>query len=478
MPNQDSESPISFDECLEHIRSDVFRLQPKSYGRDYPKWPGLVGIEIEMLPVRQQPGNSTPESVPIYGTKHSLSENLIRCAADQNWTCQVIDETSPSRLFRVYLEDGDQLSFEPGGQLEISTIPYACLSDALKQTAQLQSILDRDLLKDGIEIIQTGINPWHTPEQIGLQMEKKRYRCMTEYFNRISTYGIRMMRQTCTMQVNLDFGATETKLAERFLASQLIAPFATAIFAYSPFVDSKNSGYKSFRGRIWHDVDPSRTGFPDLSRFAATMSKESAVRSYFDKTLDADVIFIAGDEYLVPPRGFSFRTWLADNGSTYRKATMSDFKTHLSLMFPEVRARGFIELRSIDCQARTWQSIPAAFCTGLLYDPKALTDVIELLTPQLTALQDLLKHCVYGMQDQRISEFSKKIFEISMAGYERLPPCFREICSREKLRAYYQHFTARDRSPADDLIDDVNSHGSLKIANFKRLENQWSQGIC
>ncbi len=478
MSNQDSESPISFDECLEHIRNDVFRLQPKSYGRDFPKWPGLVGIEIEMLPVRLNQQTSLPDSVPIYGGAHSLSENLIKSAAEQHWTCQVLTETTPSRLFRVYLEDGDQLSFEPGGQLEISTIPYPCLSDALKRTDEIQKILDHDLSKDGIEIIQTGINPWHTPDRIGLQMEKKRYRCMTDYFNRISPFGIRMMRQTCTMQVNLDFGATESKLAQRFMASQLISPFATSIFAYSPYVDGKNSGYKSFRGRIWHDVDPSRTGFPELGRFAETMSLDSAVQCYFDKTLDADVIFIAGDEYIVPPRGFSFRKWLADNGSTYRAATMSDFKTHLSLMFPEVRARGFIELRSIDCQARAWQSIPAAFCTGLLYDPKALTEVIELLRPQLTALPELLKRCVYGMQDPSIRELSKQIFEISMAGYDRLPTCFREVCSREKLKAFYQHFTARGRSPADDLIDDVEKQGSLNVTNFKRLEDQWSSGIC
>ncbi len=48
-------------------------------------------------------------------------------------------------------------------------------------------------------------------------------------FYGISPYGRRMMRQTCTMQVNLDFGSSEEMLAKRYVAANLIAPFATAI---------------------------------------------------------------------------------------------------------------------------------------------------------------------------------------------------------------------------------------------------------
>ncbi len=30
------------DECLRYVHEQVFKLRPKNYGRDYPKWLGLL----------------------------------------------------------------------------------------------------------------------------------------------------------------------------------------------------------------------------------------------------------------------------------------------------------------------------------------------------------------------------------------------------------------------------------------------------
>ena len=110
---------------------------------------------------------------------------------------------------------------------------------------QVQDKIERIALEVGAEVYNLGINPWQTVDQIGLQMNKPRYKAMDAYFNSISTYGRRMMRQTCTVQVNVDFGKDEQTLVKRFLATQYLAPFMTAIFANSPVVDNKLTEFKS-----------------------------------------------------------------------------------------------------------------------------------------------------------------------------------------------------------------------------------------
>jgi glutamate--cysteine ligase len=39
-----------------------------------------------------------------------------------------------------------------------------------------------------------------------------------------------------------------------------LQPVATALFANSPFIDGKPNGHKSWRSRIWRDLDADRTG--------------------------------------------------------------------------------------------------------------------------------------------------------------------------------------------------------------------------
>jgi glutamate--cysteine ligase len=220
------------------------------------------------------------------------------------------------------------------------------------------------------------MNPWQTVDEIGLQMRKPRYQSMDKHFTKIGPYGRRMMRQTCGMQVNLDFGGTETILAKRYLVANLMSPAATAAFTYSPIVDRKKTDCLSFRAKTWQHLDPTRTGFPKLERIAKELSKEACVQSYLDHVLAAKVVFVESLNHEVPEPSITFADWIK-HGYKGVTPTMVDFDTHLSLHFPEVRAKGFLELRSIDCQSRLWQTVPASLCTSLLYDEANLDAALD-----------------------------------------------------------------------------------------------------
>jgi len=493
---------ITRDECIAHITESTFRLRPSDWRERYPLWPGAVGLEIEMLPVAKTgggaPGSTAaappasspasiaagdlPRGIPLQGRNHSLAAILRSISPQNRWTVEDYPEDvarevgieSPM-LAGITMDVGDKLSFEPGGQLEFSSIPYPCLTDAVRRMRQVQGILDERLAQDGIELVQLGINPWHTVEQINLQMRKPRYRAMNEFFSKIGPAGQRMMRQTCTVQVNLDFGPDETTLAKRFLVAQLLAPITGAVFANSGFVDGRRNSLRGLRSQVWLDIDPSRTGVPrGLDRVAREWTKASCVAAYVDLLMNSKVVFVAGLGYRVPQGGITWGEWL-DRPIDGVYPTKADLETQLSLLFPEVRARGFLELRSVDCQPRAWQVVPAAFWIGILYDPVSLDGALELLNPHLGHLSNLLGAVPRtGVSSGPLRELSGRLMELAIAGFGRLAPCFKGEGSDRRLRVFAEHFTMRGRAPIDDLWD-VCRERAPSLDELHRVEANWAR---
>lgn len=476
MPTSASSQPVTRDDVRAFLEANTFKLRPADYAEKYPKWAGSVGLEIEMLPVTPPaPGAAFPGHVRLQGKDGSIAAILRKYAADNKLaTEETIDDHGNDLLLRVLLDDQDNFSFEPGGQVEFSSRPYPCLSESVKRLRKMQGVLESLFKPQGIELTQVGINPWHTIPELGLQMPKGRYRAMDRFFAGIGPYGQRMMRQTCTVQVNLDFGPTESSLARRYLASMLLAPFATATFAHSPVVDRAKTGVPGFRSRVWRHVDPTRTGLPGLKTVARELTRKACIDTYLDFLLAAKVVFVAGHDYAVPEDGATFADWL-ERPLFGLKPNLDDFKTHMSLLFPEVRARGFLELRSIDCQPRAFQTAPAAYMTGLLYHEPTLDRLIELLLPLEAEVPDLLTRSEKGLGDLRLRDVSRQVMALAETGFKSLTPCFVEGCTARELAAFREHFTERGRTPADDVLDRLAADGTpyLDLGSLRALEERW-----
>ena len=408
---QSSLSKMTPERTRQWLEDKTFRLQPENYQKAHPQWPGAVGLEIEMLPLFLR-GEDKPARVPLQGTSQCLAAWLRDIAREESWTLKESTEHGETLLTNIFLDQDDNLSFEPGGQLEFSSKPYGCLSQATARTRVIQEKLDRKLYElGGVTLAQIGLNPWHTVEEIGLQMTKSRYLAMNEFFGGVSEYGPRMMRQTCTVQVNLDFGNSESVMAKRYLASLLVAPFSGSVFNYSGISATAPTGMTGLRSKIWRHMDPSRTGVPPLANLKNRLDKKSCVQTYFDFLMAARVVFVTGLNYKVMHKPTTWAQWM-EHGIDGAFPDEQDFETHLSLLFPEVRARGFLELRSVDCQSRVWQFVPAAWWTGLLYDDAACEQVLELLLPFEARMTELLDAAPQGLQHPVLAEYSKKLIKI------------------------------------------------------------------
>jgi glutamate--cysteine ligase len=269
--------------------------------------------------------------------------------------------------------EGANVSLEPGGQLELSGAPLRTIHETCDELnahlREVKSVAD-DL---GVGFIGLGAAPHWMHDEMPV-MPKGRYALMTDYMDRVGTHGKQMMYRTCTVQVNLDFGS-EADMVQKMRVAIALQPVATALFANSPFFEGKLNGHKSWRSRIWRDLDAARTGMLPF-----VFEDGFGFERYVDYALDVPMYFVYRDGRYIDARGQSFRDFLNGRLPALPGAipTLSDFADHLTTIFPEARLKKFIEMRGAD--GGPWRQLCAlpALWVGLIYDQGALDAAWDL----------------------------------------------------------------------------------------------------
>ena len=78
-----------------------------------------------------------------------------------------------------------------------------------------------------------------------------------DMFEGVGTYGRWMMRNTTSVQVNIDILSKEDGEQMAFL-SDCISPFASLLFANASFINTDPIGKDNFRHKIWSNTDNTR----------------------------------------------------------------------------------------------------------------------------------------------------------------------------------------------------------------------------
>ena len=270
-------------------------------------------------------------------------------------------------------KDGANVSLEPGGQLELSGAPLETIHQTCDEVSTHLKEVRAVARRIGARFIGLGAAPEWSHEEMPM-MPKGRYRLMTDYMGRVGTHGTQMMYRTCTVQVNLDF-SSEADMVQKLRVALALQPVATALFANSPFFDGKPNGHKSWRSRIWRDLDSARTGMLPF-----VFDEGFGFEAWVEYALDVPMYFVYRDGKYIDALGQSFRDFLKGElpalpGET---PTLSDWADHLTTIFPEARLKKFIEMRGAD--GGPWRRLCAlpAFWVGLTYDQGALDAAWDL----------------------------------------------------------------------------------------------------
>ncbi|ASP20719.1 glutamate--cysteine ligase EgtA [Antarctobacter heliothermus] len=371
-------------------------------------------------------------------------------------------------------KDGANVSLEPGGALELSGAPLETIHQTCDEVnehlAQVKDIAD----EIGVGFIGLGAAPIWTHDQMPL-MPKGRYKLMDAYMDKVGTTGKQMMRRTCTVQVNLDFGS-EADMVQKMRVALALSPVATALFANSPFFEGKPVGVKSKRMQIWETLDDSRTGMLPF-----VFEDGFGFERWVDYALDVPMYFVYRDGVYVDALGMSFRDFMAGKlpalpGET---PTLSDWADHLTTAFPDARMKKYIEMRGAD--GGPWRRLCAlpAFWVGLMYDQTALDAAWDLAKGWDADTREALRLAATrdGLQAQvgsiKMHDLARELLDICEAGLvaRARPGAGGLVPDETHFLNALKESVETGKVPSDELLD--HYHGDWN-GDLSKIYGQYS----
>ena len=479
---------IGEEQAAEHIHGICLKTGP----------PRRVGAELEWL-VR----DARDPTMPVQ------AERIAAAVAAFGANPGLPSNSSPG-----VLPSGALLTTEPGGQLELSSLPADSLADCVRATAADLAALRAAAADAGLELAGVGLDPFRPPRRV---LHLPRYAAMEAFFDRSGPWGREMMCATASVQVCLDAGDDgdgHSGYRWRWRLLHAIGPVLVAAFANSPLRRGRPTGWRSSRQQVWAHVDPGRTRPPRPPRLNGRRGGERNAdprAAWAAYALDAQVMCVRDDgsaDWSAPP-GLTLRDWVRgatadgaepdsaepdsaepDNtepdggapasrtpsggapvgatskggtpaggtpggGLRLRAPTTEDLAYHLSTLFPPVRPRGHFELRMIDAQPGDGWVVPLAVTSALLSDARAGDAAMSAAGRLRAADADgdpWLTAARHGPADAGLARASRDCFEAARDALVRQQAPAPVLAP---VDAFIDRYVSKDRCPADDLLEEA-----------------------
>ncbi|HLG20291.1 MAG TPA: glutamate-cysteine ligase family protein [Bdellovibrionota bacterium] len=402
-----------------------------------PRFRYAIGIESEKVGVDLTTGHAVPFDGP-----NGIETILIELSARFGWE-KVLDRGRVIALNR----NATAITLEPGGQLELSSRPHPTLDDVAREREEHIVELCDVSTPLNIGWLNLGLQPVTPIDRIPW-VPKSRYRVMREYYEKRPGLALHMMRLTASVQGNFDY-ESEADARRKIHVGAALGPIVGAMFANGAIEEGVLNGYCSRRLRIWRETDADRCGIPDFY-VDGTFSFEK----YADYVLDIPMYFILRNGEYVDYTGKTFRQFLEGKGEK-EKALRRDWDLHLTTLFPDVRLKNYLELRTADAQDPLGAMALMAFWTGILYDEEALGMAFDRVgrftREQLGAAMDdaALQGLQAGIAYEPILHVARDVVGIAVIGLSRLD----RVNGRHDIRYLdpLRDLIDRGLSPAEEL---------------------------
>ncbi|HET9882187.1 MAG TPA: glutamate--cysteine ligase [Candidatus Binatia bacterium] len=408
-------------------------------GKPRERW--RVGTEYEKVGIDRSTGKAIPYSGP-----RGVESILKRLIERFGWE----PEEQDGHIIALS-RDNAQITLEPGGQIELSGEPcdsihctYAEFTQHIRELLEVSEPLD-------VVFLGLGMQPVSRLDEIEW-VPKKRYRIMAPYMPKVGRLGQRMMKQTATVQANIDY-RDEKDAMVKFRTGMGLTPIFISMFANSPICDGQLNGYRSYREHIWTDTDKSRSG---MLKFA--FSPDVSFAHYVEYALDVPMYFIVRNKNYIDMTGTTFRQFLA-YGCNGERATLDDWHDHLTTLFPETRIKRYIEVRSADSQPPELMPALSAIVKGAFYESDCLDaawDLVkdwtwdERMQVYLDSHRDAL---AARIKRYSLLDLSKELLQIALEGLRR-QKMFNALGEDETIYLEpLDKLLALGKCPADLLIE-------------------------
>lgn len=443
LPQTSESSALSLKGGADLLRVFEESQQPRSHWR--------IGTETEKIGVRFTGG----DRVVPYSGQISVLAVMSEFSHRFGWCPEGEYAGGPLIALR---RGSASITLEPGAQLELSGAPLADIHATCAELAQHARELEIVSIPLGLQWLSIGFHPFAQRQQLPW-VPKTRYGIMREYLPRQGSGALDMMQRTATVQANLDY-EDERDAMRKVQVFLRLAPIVHAMTAHSPLREGQVTDTQSIRGDVWLNMDPARSGLIE----SLWKSSKPRYETYVEWALDAGMFLFKRGQKIITNTGQTFRSFMRDGYGEYR-ATYSDWVLHLNTLFPEVRLKKTIELRSCDAQPQdTLLAIPALW-TGIGYDDvvleraRELTSAIsfEAMTAARPAMvRDGLSAVVAG---KPVRAWAEAVLELADEGLKR-----------RNIRNRYQQDESCYLAPLIRLVQSGHTPATRLVRKLRRAE--------
>ncbi|MDY0236266.1 MAG: glutamate-cysteine ligase family protein [Gudongella sp.] len=311
-----------------------------------------LGIEIEHFVLNK----NTLESISYYG-KDGIEQSL-REMMKKGWVGQYEGD------YLLGLKKNDlNITLEPGSQFEVSIDSKREIYELEKGYLEFLDELLPILENKGQVLAALGYHPLTQIDEIKL-LPKKRYDIMFNYFKDKGSHAHNMMKGTGALQVAIDF-SSEEDYHKKFRSLNALAPVFYALFENALFFEKEPCQTHNLRSYVWLNCDNDRAGTVE-----GALSDEFSYKDYAKYILERPPIFTIRDGELIETKDKKTKEIL--NSETTKT---NEVEHLLSMFFPDVRTKKYIEIRMMDSVPYPLNFSVVALIKGLFYDEENL-DVI------------------------------------------------------------------------------------------------------
>ncbi len=348
----------------------------------------------------------------------------------------------------VALQSDDDIkagySLEPGGQLEWASPPVKSLHEINANYVQNKAHAVEIAKRENLKYIDFSLEPLYLPLEIDL-INHEKYCLMDKMFTKTGKFGQWMMRNTSSIQVNIDFSSKEEAEKMAYIADCL-TPIASILFANSPFWKGKPSGKENLRYKIWNSTDNSRCG--NLMDHGMMVPK-GLINKYAQYIQSVPAIFIKDENGNVRSYKKTLGSWLKE---LLNQDRLTDGHIQLALhqIFTHVRFKNVLEIRGSDRPPSGFEFAPAAFWTGLLLENETQNDIFNIVKTwtledrkQLNLRAYKLDLAQDGPNNKSIGEWINIICELSLSGLNRRSKKYNIENGKNFLEGYLDIFNER-----------------------------------
>lgn len=264
-------------------------------------------------------------------------------------------------------KDGTNITLEPGSQFELSIKPYKDIKEIEKEYLNFLKDINSILDAKNQVLMTVGYQPKSKISEI-IMIPKKRYSLMYNHFMTRGKYAHNMMKGTASLQVAVDY-KSEKDYIKKFRVINALSPVLYALFDNSAFFEGYEWNEHCLRANIWLNCDSDRCGIVQ-----GALDNSFSYRSYAEYILNRPIIFTTdGKEAEYTGSTLFKEIFDPDN------YTVQELEHALTMFFPDVRTKKFIEIRMADSVPYPLNLSIAPLLKGLLYDESNLSQLHDLV---------------------------------------------------------------------------------------------------